>query len=195
MQVFRRHTKICIAFKFHVHSFRQTQKWASALNLLTKVSKFELSGVTNEEVLGFQVAVKNVPLVDVWQTSQQLEKEELKNDKATHEQREVTLTYLFTKRIKRIFVHHTLIILPFVSASISAVAHDYEQTSSAQMCWKTYSSLTGCCDSPPVQVKTGMNSTCPCHLKKTPEVNVESSVRKTDMICSTWLLRTDLSNT
>lgn len=62
------------------------------LNLLTKVGEFQLSSVANEEVLGFQVTVKNVPLVDVGQTSQQLEQEELENNQKTGEQREVTLT-------------------------------------------------------------------------------------------------------
>lgn len=68
------------------------QKWVAALILLTKVGEFQLSSVANEEVLGFQVAVKNVPLVDVGQTSQQLEQEELENNQKTGEQREVTLT-------------------------------------------------------------------------------------------------------
>lgn len=60
------------------------------MNLLTKVGEFQLSSVANEEVLGFQVTVKNVPLVDVGQTSQQLEQEELENNQKTGEQREVT---------------------------------------------------------------------------------------------------------
>lgn len=47
-------------------------------SLLTKVSKFELSSVADEQVLWFQVTVKDVPLVDVGQASQQLEQEELK---------------------------------------------------------------------------------------------------------------------
>lgn len=66
--------------------------WQKKLNLLTKVGEFQLSSVANEEVLGFQVTVKNVPLVDVGQTSQQLEQEELENNQKTGEQREVTLT-------------------------------------------------------------------------------------------------------
>lgn len=48
---------------------------------LTKVSKFEFSGVTDEQVLWFQVAVKDVPLVDVGQASQQLEEEQLKDSR------------------------------------------------------------------------------------------------------------------
>lgn len=47
---------------------------------LTKVGKFELSGVADEQVLWFQVAVQDVPLVDVGQASQQLEEEELEEE-------------------------------------------------------------------------------------------------------------------
>lgn len=37
---------------------------------LTKVSEFQLSSVTDEQVLWFQVTMKDVPLVDVGQASQ-----------------------------------------------------------------------------------------------------------------------------
>lgn len=57
--------------------------------LLTKVSEFELSSVADEQVLWFQVAVKDVPLVDVGQASQQLEQEQLENMSG---QRETILT-------------------------------------------------------------------------------------------------------
>lgn len=63
-------------------------------SLLTEVSEFELSSVADEQVLWFQVAVKDVPLVDVGQASQQLEQEQLQN---ANEQRERTIftgTYL-----------------------------------------------------------------------------------------------------
>ena len=39
-------------------------------NILTKVCEFELSSVADEQVLWFQVTVKDVPLVDVGQTSE-----------------------------------------------------------------------------------------------------------------------------
>lgn len=69
-------------------------------SLLTKVSEFELSSVADEQVLRFQVAVKDVPLVDVGQASQQLEQEKLEN---TSEQKVedyflqeyITMTYLY----------------------------------------------------------------------------------------------------
>lgn len=48
-------------------------------SLLTEVSEFELSSVADEQVLWLQVAVKDVPLVDVGQASQQLEQEQLEN--------------------------------------------------------------------------------------------------------------------
>lgn len=57
-------------------------------SLLTEVSELELSSVADEQVLWFQVAVKDVPLVDVGQASQQLEQEQLEN---TGEQTERTI--------------------------------------------------------------------------------------------------------
>ena len=57
-------------------------------SLLTKVSKFELSSVADEQVLWFQVTVKDVPLVDVGQASQQLVQEQLES---TSEQTERTI--------------------------------------------------------------------------------------------------------
>lgn len=60
--------------------------------LLTKVSEFELSSVADEQVLWFQVTVKDVPLVDVGQASQQLEQEQLEN---TSGQRETILTGVY----------------------------------------------------------------------------------------------------
>lgn len=60
--------------------------------LLTKVSEFELSSVADEQVLWFQVAVKDVPLVDVGQASQQLEQEQLENMSG---QRETILTGVY----------------------------------------------------------------------------------------------------
>lgn len=44
---------------------------------LTKVSQFELSQVTDENVLRFQVPVKNVLVVDVRQAPQKLKHEKL----------------------------------------------------------------------------------------------------------------------
>lgn len=61
-------------------------------SLLTKVSEFELSSVADEQVLWFQVAVKDVPLVDVGQASQQLEQEQLENMSG---QRETILTGVY----------------------------------------------------------------------------------------------------
>lgn len=61
-------------------------------SLLTKVSEFELSSVADEQVLWFQVAVKDVPLVDVGQASQQLEQEQLEN---MSRQRETILTGVY----------------------------------------------------------------------------------------------------
>lgn len=60
--------------------------------LLTKVSEFQLSSVADEQVLWFQVAVKDVPLVDVGQASQQLEQEQLENMSG---QRETILTGVY----------------------------------------------------------------------------------------------------
>lgn len=56
--------------------------------LLTEVSKFELSGVADEQVLWFQVAVKDVSLVNVGQPSQQLEEEQLEDSKGERISRE-----------------------------------------------------------------------------------------------------------
>lgn len=53
--------------------------------LLTEVSKFELPGVADEQVLWLQVAVKDVPLVDVGQTPQQLVEEQLEDSRAEEE--------------------------------------------------------------------------------------------------------------
>ena len=64
------------------YSKKQKTKHQYPANL-TKVSKFELSSVADEEVLWFQVSVKNVPLVDIGQASQQLKQEQLKRYKWT----------------------------------------------------------------------------------------------------------------
>jgi hypothetical protein len=44
---------------------------------LTKISQFELSQVTDEQVLRFQIPVKNVLVVDVCQAPQKLKHEKL----------------------------------------------------------------------------------------------------------------------
>lgn len=64
-----------------------------SFNLLTKISQFELSGVTDEKVLWFQVTMEDVPLMDVRQASQQLEEEKLKK------KTQVTLSISFLCRI------------------------------------------------------------------------------------------------
>lgn len=49
----------------------------------TKVGQFEFSQVADEQVLRLQVSVEDPPAVDVAETSQQLEHEDLQQDKQT----------------------------------------------------------------------------------------------------------------
>lgn len=48
------------------------------LEVLTKVSQFELSAVVDEQVLGFEVSVEDFAAVAVVEATQQLEQEELR---------------------------------------------------------------------------------------------------------------------
>jgi hypothetical protein len=48
------------------------------LEVLTKVSQFELSAVVDEQVLGFEVSVEDFAAVAVVEAAQQLEQEELR---------------------------------------------------------------------------------------------------------------------
>lgn len=59
---------------------RQSREKLEEKGQLTKVSQLELSSVADQQVLRLQVAVQDVPLVDVGQASQQLEQEELRGE-------------------------------------------------------------------------------------------------------------------
>lgn len=47
--------------------------------LRTEISKFELSSVIDEKILGFQVSVENLALMTVCQPSQKLKQEDLRS--------------------------------------------------------------------------------------------------------------------
>lgn len=68
----------------------ETSRWSAP----TKVCQFELSSLVDQQVLGFQVSVENFPPMTVRQTSQQLEKKELRREKTSGVTGEMSLEKL-----------------------------------------------------------------------------------------------------